>query len=642
MRKIALLFSMMLLSMLSAQPTLRVLTDMGSRIYDINNNGYGVHPNGYYDYTSDTSSSAEEGVTATNRLNNSADVVGLMPYTATDGSGLDQAAYRKGGTWVPIGWFPGDVPANSWFGNANAISPNSKYVSGQISVSVNRSYPYLYNTENGTLTKLTNGDDLWVYGRGEGVNDAGYVSGFVDREDIFGGGTFWVPVYFDPSGNVHYIDFDTPEYGEAADINNAGIVVGYKGEKAFFYNITSGDYKSFGSTPSMINPRFTSVSETGMAIGYSGDLGNREVIVYYEGLAKPIFLKDYLISKGVEVTTIDGKLGTGMGVSDDGRYICGFDNAAPVFFASGWIVHLDELPTEPGCLSDPNGMYPSSVFNPSCDGSNEVVTNEAVTGQYSLIHLTAGKQYTFSTSVATDFITISNAEGNQILKYGSGSVTYIADSDKEVRYYVHLADDCSSSSVTRTKYVSCTNAQGCHWTVHVFDSQFGDEVSWTLKNEAGDILLTGSGYGMEYDDTQSIFANGPLTFYIENYGFFNDNTPSYTVSNGTEVLVTGSLNAQNQEATYYDLNCNSMAVHEADDSSSFKYFPNPVNNILKINSKKSITSVDVYSLDGKLIFNKGINSNTTEIDLRHLKTGVYLILAKFKDHQSKSFRIIKK
>ena len=96
----------------------------------------------------------------------------------------------------------------------------------------------------------------------------------------------------------------------------------------------------------------------------------------------------------------------------------------------------------------------------------------------------------------------------------------------------------------------------CEWTVHVWEDYFGDEVSWELRASDGTILLSGGGYGNGYDDTQTVTAAGPLEFYIEALGLFGDNEPSYEVSNGTEVLVSGQiLSTGSGEATYSDLNC---------------------------------------------------------------------------------------
>lgn len=463
MRKIYLLSLSLVLftfSFLNAQTTsLRVLEGFGTRLFDINDSGNGLHPGGYYDYTTNTSTPMEPEAYATNRLNNAGDVAGKMPFLAGDGSNLEQAAYRKDGTWTAIGFFPGDVPGNSWFGNANAISGNSKYVTGQISVGVIGSYPFIYDTETNTLTKLTDGDDLWLYGRGQGINDAGYISGFVDREDIFNTGTFWVPVYFDPGGTLHYIDFDTPEYGEAADINNAGQIVGYKGNKAFIYDINSGIYQSFTASNGA-DAVFTSISENGIAIGYSSDLGTRDAIIYHPSLGdSPVFLKDLLIEKGVAITTFDGLLGTGMGISPDGKFICGFDNTGPVFFALGWVAYLDiELATEEGCLeADPDlPQWPTSTFSPACEGIQEVIAANCWTGEYSMVQVIAGTEYTFSSSVNSDFITIGNEDGSMVLASGLSSVTWIAPSDQLVRFYLHLDSECDwGDQVNRSRILQC-------------------------------------------------------------------------------------------------------------------------------------------------------------------------------------------
>ncbi|MDR6967338.1 hypothetical protein J2X31_001345 [Flavobacterium arsenatis] len=328
---------------LIAQTDFLLLDGFGSRLYDINDNGNAVHPGAYYSYSTNTSSPAEAESTGTNRLNNAENVAGKMLFVAGDGSNLDQGAYKKNGVWTAIGYFPGDVPGNSWFGNAYHISENSTYVAGQMtSDGPGSSYPFIYNTDTNTLTKLI-GDGLWNNGRGSAVNDNGVVAGWVDREDIFNTGTFRVPAYFDAGGAMHYIDFDVPEYGEANDVNNAGQVVGYKGSKAFIYNTSTQEYQAFDAPVGQINPVFVSISDNGVAVGYCGMLGDRDVIIYHPSIGEnPVLLTDFLATQEVDVTTSDGKLGTALGVSPDGTFICGFDNAAPVFFAAGWVVRLDE------------------------------------------------------------------------------------------------------------------------------------------------------------------------------------------------------------------------------------------------------------------------------------------------------------
>ncbi|MBB6369690.1 T9SS type A sorting domain-containing protein [Chryseobacterium shigense] len=367
MRKNRLISVCLLLSSLAlnAQTEFIIVSGMGTRLYDINSNGNAVHSGGYYSYSAGASTPIESVASATNRLNDSGNIAGNMPFTASDGSNLTQAAYRKNGNWTAIGYFPGDTPGNSWFGDAKGISENSVYVTGQMTSSnVGSSYPFIYNTESGTLTKLT-GDLLYTNARGAAVNNNGVAAGWIDREDIFGMGTFRVPAYFDAGGALHYIDFGTPEYGEANDVNNAGLVVGNKGSKAFIYNINTNTYQSFDAPAGYTDAVFVSVSENGTAVGYCGMIGDREVIIYHPSLGPaPVLLTDLLTSQGITLNTFDGKLGTGMGISSDGKYICGFDNTIPPIFAEGWVARLGEsvlAANEVKTTSHNISIYPNPV-----------------------------------------------------------------------------------------------------------------------------------------------------------------------------------------------------------------------------------------------------------------------------------------
>lgn len=377
MKRVYLFSACLFLSSLNAQSNLRILTGWGTRLYDINNSGNAVHSGGYYSYSTDTSTPIEPIAYATNRLNNGDNIAGSMPFTAADGSDLSQAAYRKNGGWNAIGYFSGDIPGNSWFGDAKGISTNSVYVTGQMtSGNVGSSYPFIYNTETNTLTKLT-GDQLYTNGRGTDVNDNGVVAAWIDREDIFGTGTFRVPAYFDQNGGSHYIDFTIPEYGEANDVNNAGQVVGYKGSKAFIYNTNTNVYQAFDAPAGYTDAVFVSVSENGTAVGYCGMIGDREVIIYHPSLgADPILLTDLLTSQNISVTTFDTKLGTGMGISPDGKYICGFDNTIPPIFAAGWIVKLDNLVLSASDIKNNSlkfNIYPNPVQDVLNISSDKIV-----------------------------------------------------------------------------------------------------------------------------------------------------------------------------------------------------------------------------------------------------------------------------
>src|SRR5690606_3652563 len=65
-----------------------------------------------------------------------------------------------------------------------------------------------------------------------------------------------------------------------------------------------------------------------------------------------------------------------------------------------------------------------------------------------------------------------------------------------------------------------------------------------------------------YDDTQTVTAEGPLTFWITNDGFWGDNEPSYEVSNENGVILTGQLEPIGTSFESSEMNCSDEALVE--------------------------------------------------------------------------------
>ncbi|MCG2420228.1 T9SS type A sorting domain-containing protein [Aequorivita sp. F47161] len=55
------------------------------------------------------------------------------------------------------------------------------------------------------------------------------------------------------------------------------------------------------------------------------------------------------------------------------------------------------------------------------------------------------------------------------------------------------------------------------------------------------------------------------------------------------------------------------------------FYPNPVENVLHLNSIEAIDSVAVYTITGQKVSNVTINENRTELNLSNLASGVYLV-----------------
>lgn len=659
-----LLLGIMTMSEINAQQIeLKVLTGMGSRLYDINDNGKGIHSGAYYDFATDVTTPTEGGQ-ATNSINNAGDVAGLMAYTSSDGEELGQAGYRKNGVWTAIGYFTGDVPGNSWFSSANAISNNSKYVTGQISTSVENSYAFIYDTEAGTIKKL-DGDGSFEYGRGEGINSSGIVSGFVNKYSI-NGSTYWIPVYYTPDGVVHYIG--DLGYGEAADINDAGQVVGYKDGKPFIYNINTGIYKSFNVPAGYDSAVFSSISENGIAVGYAGQAGNREVIIYHPSLSSnPVFLKDILTSQNVVVTTFDGKLGTAMGISSNGNFIAGFDNSIPPFFAAGWAVNLNNLllSSNDCSITCPDNIQ-TTIASPS---ETSVVVN------YTL-PVTCGS----SSSSGLQTVLVSGYESGSQFPIGVTNVVHnLVDADGKIVYV------CSFQVTVNDVYCSTTPTWGVDSITKV---QFAgiDNTSDPYSSQANEYYLDKVGevyQGSQYPITIEANTNGGYdyaTVFVDwnQNGSFTDVGEMYEIgavtSDGTDgAQITGNITVpstatvgkarmrvmlnwdasmttpcdnsiyQYGQAEDYTLDVKeSLGVNDIG-SKSISYYPNPVKDILNLVSEKNVTNVSVYNIEGKLVRNfASLDESKVQLDLSTLITGTYVVKATTKDGKAKTFKVIKK
>jgi hypothetical protein len=102
------------------------------------------------------------------------------------------------------------------------------------------------------------------------------------------------------------------------------------------------------------------------------------------------------------------------------------------------------------------GQYPSTTFNPSCTGVTEIIATDVWAGEYSKVNVQEGITYVFTSSVLTDFITISDDAGTVPYAFGTTPVSWTSTITGTVRFYDHTNEFCSNQSVSRTTAVSCT------------------------------------------------------------------------------------------------------------------------------------------------------------------------------------------
>ncbi|MBW4359140.1 T9SS-dependent choice-of-anchor J family protein [Flavobacterium taihuense] len=74
---------------------------------------------------------------------------------------------------------------------------------------------------------------------------------------------------------------------------------------------------------------------------------------------------------------------------------------------------------------------------------------------------------------------------------------------------------------------------------------------------------------------------------------------------------------------------------------NLKYYPNPIENTLNIESNSLISKVEVYNFNGQLLFESEFSKLNVSIDFKKYATGVYLINVTNED-KKKTFKVIKK
>jgi len=78
--------------------------------------------------------------------------------------------------------------------------------------------------------------------------------------------------------------------------------------------------------------------------------------------------------------------------------------------------------------------------------------------------------------------------------------------------------------------------------------------------------------------------------------------------------------------------------------SSLKVYPNPVQSMLYINSSKTVKSVAVYSLTGKLVMRKEFRQSVPgaiQLPVNHLIKGIYLVQVIAEDGTAQPAKLIK-
>lgn len=359
-------------------------------------------------------------------------------------------------------------------------------------------------------------------------------------------------------------------------------------------------------------------------------------------------------------------------------------------------------PPVTGCLTAVEGQYPAATFTPTCNGTNANITTAGWLNEYSKVNVIAGTPYTFSTSVNTFFITISDNDGTTVLASGTGSVTYTPTISGVVRFYAHLSSNCDGASTLHTRRVSCgtpppppascedfkvlsnnlenggflggDTAQRLAVDISVGDTGFnvygmeptmvGPATTFTFKfysNNAGlpgtelatrtgtivGSTVTGNNFGYDFykytvafDTPMALTAN--TVYWVEVISDADGWESSAVNRQGLPDVFANTSTSQAWAAGttdyVYNLICNNLAVSDSANS-KFSVYPNPVKDYLNISSTAKVSTVSVFNMAGQNVATKMINN---QIDMSKLAPGVYIVNATLANGSKQSFKVVKK
>ncbi|WP_159799500.1 fibronectin type III domain-containing protein, partial [Flavobacterium sp. MK4S-17] len=316
---------------------------------------------------------------------------------------------------------------------------NTYFITKGINLNAGTMYKITYRYGNNSSTDT---EKLKVY-YGNLPNAESMTTVLADHSQINQGYASYGQIYFTPpSTGVYYFGFQAYSYADENRLYLDDISV-------VEANITCNAPTAVAATPQ---------SATSASVSFTS--GGNNFIIEYGPTGFTPGSGNIAGSGGTIVTaTSSPKLLTGLTGNTNYdvyvRQVC----AGPSYSVNSVKASFTTPVTPPtGCTEDIYGQYPEFTFMPNCTGSNELIANDAWASEYTEVAIQSNKQYTFTSSVSTDFITITNASGSQI--YGVGQTPFVWSSGNNtgtIRYYIHSNAFCGFQNSNRSKYIKCAS-----------------------------------------------------------------------------------------------------------------------------------------------------------------------------------------
>lgn len=211
-------------------------------------------------------------------------------------------------------------------------------------------------------------------------------------------------------------------------------------------------------------------------------------------------------------------------------------------------------------------------------------------------------------------------------------------------------DDCANAEAISSLPFSAmydasaaTNNSGSIMTSGCID--MNDGVWYTLNGNGGNYTLTVT--PTSWNAAISVYSGscGSFTCVTDsNVGGTNgvEAVTFTSILNTTYYINIGAPTAEDLPEGVFNLDVTSVVLSIEDIvAKGFYYYPNPVENVLKLSANESIEHISLYSIIGREIKRSTHSDLTAEMDLSNLASGTYFVRVDIGD-SSGSFKIIKK
>ena len=108
-------------------------------------------------------------------------------------------------------------------------------------------------------------------------------------------------------------------------------------------------------------------------------------------------------------------------------------------------------------------------------------------------------------------------------------------------------------------------------------------------------------------------------------------------------VIAPSTNTTHPMISGGTIDASTLSVDDDTLQSEILLYPNPTSNLLKIRSTTSISKVQIYDLNGRIVKEVKSENTINEIDISQLSSGIYIVrLANQNNSMISSRKIIKK